>query len=228
MVHATQTHAAAPRRPLQLDPGRIGAQTGTLALNGALLLALLMPIAAPSVIDAARDRDLEVILVPPPVKPPVIEARIVPKPDRARPVPMDTPKPIVPRIEAPPVVFDDPLPNDTRVADVTPPANPVADDLGTDVAPATGAVLQHLSAPPPPYPREALLGGITGTVVLDVHVGVDGRPIGVTIATSSGHRVLDVAARRQVLARWRFVPAQRNGQPVEAIGRVPVEFLLQR
>ena len=96
------------------------------------------------------------------------------------------------------------------------------------VALATGAVWQYLSAPPPPYPRDAMLGGLTGTVVLDVHVGVDGRPIGVTIATSSGHRVLDAAARRQVLARWRFVPAQQNGQAVEAIGRVPVDFVLDR
>ena len=227
MVHATQPHAPTTGRSLQLDIGRIGAQTGTLALNGALLLALLIPVAAPPLIDAARERDLDVILIAPPPKPPVVEARVVPKPDRVRPAPVATPRPVT-RLEAPPVVFDDPQPGDAVVADVTPPADPATDDVGIDVTPATGAVLQYLSAPPPPYPRDALLGGLTGTVVLDVHVGVDGRPIGVTIATSSGHRVLDAAARRQVLARWRFVPAQRNGQAVEAIGRVPVDFVLDR
>jgi protein TonB len=32
----------------------------------------------------------------------------------------------------------------------------------------------------------------------------------------------------QVLARWKFRPAQQAGRPVQAIGRVPVEFRLDR
>ena len=67
---------------------------------------------------------------------------------------------------------------------------------------------------------------LTGTVVLDVLVDIDGQPIDVTIVRSSGHRLLDQAARRVVLTRWTFRPAMRDGQAVQAIGRVPIEFVL--
>ena len=48
------------------------------------------------------------------------------------------------------------------------------------------------------------------------------------VVRSSGHRVLDHAARRQVLSRWMFKPAVQAGAPVQALGRVPVEFRLDR
>ena len=38
---------------------------------------------------------------------------------------------------------------------------------------------------------------------------------------------LDEAARAQVLTRWRFQPATRNGLAVQAIGMVPIEFALK-
>ncbi|WP_312787111.1 energy transducer TonB, partial [Stenotrophomonas indicatrix] len=37
---------------------------------------------------------------------------------------------------------------------------------------------------------------------------------------------LDQAARQQVLRHWRFVPAERDGMAVPAIGMVPVQFSL--
>ncbi|MBE2211979.1 MAG: TonB family protein, partial [Xanthomonadaceae bacterium] len=43
---------------------------------------------------------------------------------------------------------------------------------------------------------------------------------------SSGHRVLDRAAREQVLRKWKFVPARRNGRAVRAVGTVPVAFTI--
>ena len=69
--------------------------------------------------------------------------------------------------------------------------------------------------------------GITGTVLLQVLVGIDGRPLEVTVAQSSGNRELDEAARAQVLKRWSFQPASKNGQAVQAIGMVPIEFALR-
>ena len=53
-----------------------------------------------------------------------------------------------------------------------------------------------------------------------------GNPVSVEIVSGSGHRVLDRAAREQVLRHWRFVPAMRDGRPVPAIGRIPVVFTL--
>jgi protein TonB len=66
-----------------------------------------------------------------------------------------------------------------------------------------------------------------GTVLLEVLVDVDGRPLRVDVRRSSGHRQLDDAAREQVLARWRFRPAMRDGRAIQAIGLVPVNFMLR-
>ena len=71
-----------------------------------------------------------------------------------------------------------------------------------------------------------LLDGKEGTVVLKVLVDVDGKPLSVEIERSSGHRKLDDAARRQVLRKWMFRPAIRDGQALQVYGIVPVSFSL--
>ena len=81
-------------------------------------------------------------------------------------------------------------------------------------------------SPPPAYPGEAVRNGLTGVVELEILVGIDGHPLEARVVRSSGHRLLDAAARRTVLAKWRFQPAMRNGQPVQSLGRVPIEFRL--
>jgi len=63
-------------------------------------------------------------------------------------------------------------------------------------------------------------------VLLRVEVDSGGQPVAVSIERSSGSRHLDQAARQQVLKRWRFEPAQRDGVAVPAIGLVPVQFSL--
>jgi protein TonB len=94
--------------------------------------------------------------------------------------------------------------------------------------PVAGMQLQYLRAPAPPYPRDALRDGLQGSVLLRVLVGVDGQPLEVSIARSSGHRILDQAAREQVLKRWKFRTALQQGMPVKAYGLVPVDFSLGR
>ncbi len=88
------------------------------------------------------------------------------------------------------------------------------------------ASLNPIESPAPTYPRDALREGITGTVELELLVGVDGRVVDVRITHSSGNRQLDNAARDQVLRNWRFQPALRDGIPVQALGRVPIVFTL--
>ncbi|MDE2407031.1 MAG: energy transducer TonB, partial [Xanthomonadaceae bacterium] len=88
--------------------------------------------------------------------------------------------------------------------------------------------LAYRQAPAPSYPRAALLHNLSGTVLLQVLVDENGHPLDVTVARSSGHRELDEAARLQVLKRWSFQPATRNGRAVQALGLVPIEFNLQR
>lgn len=215
----------APR--IQLDPNRIASISGAIAVNGLLLLLLVAPMAAP-VVQPAREEVIRMEIYRKPV--------VVPPPPRdpPRPVQRETPKPhVVPvtqeRVtERPPereVVVADSHEGDYKGVEggetVTPPILPPDDGK-----PMAGAHLEYAEAPAPAYPRDALANNETGSVLLEVLVDVDGRPIEVKVAKSSGVRSLDLAAKRQVLSKWRFKPAMRNGVAVQAIGLVPVDFRL--
>ena len=77
----------------------------------------------------------------------------------------------------------------------------------------------------PQYPRSARRRRLEGMVLLEVKVDAGGDPMSVDVKQSSGHYVLDDAARWAV-ERWRFVPAQRNGVAVAAVVEVPIRFQL--
>jgi periplasmic protein TonB len=114
---------------------------------------------------------------------------------------------------------------ETAAAPDTPPPVPPAVKItlqGTDspsdalawgnrVIPAAPDAVFHNR--PPVYPDEAALNGEQGTVVLLIHVSPAGVTAGVDVARSSGYVLLDRAARDAV-ARWRFLPAVKDGQPV--------------
>jgi periplasmic protein TonB len=129
-----------------------------------------------------------------------------------------------------------------KVREVTPPPQAVTttSDEGTIQAPpvveapVTAAPvaeaapvetnLAYVSAPAPKYPQQAIRGRMQGTVTLRVLVDEAGKPLDVVVESSSGHKVLDDAARNQVLGSWRFQPAVQNGQHVKAWARIPVTF----
>jgi protein TonB len=62
-------------------------------------------------------------------------------------------------------------------------------------------------------------------VLLKVRVGPDGRPMRVRVDRSSGHSVLDRAARDAV-RDWSFRPATRGGKKVAGSVKVPIRFRL--
>jgi protein TonB len=78
-------------------------------------------------------------------------------------------------------------------------------------------------SPPPTYPPAALRRGDSGSVVVRVDVDATGMPFNATIVQRSGSRDLDRAAVDAV-RRWRFMPAQSNGQAVPGSIEVPVDF----
>lgn len=84
----------------------------------------------------------------------------------------------------------------------------------------------YLQNPPPRYPLSARRNGEEGTVLLRVLVTPEGRPGKVELERSSGSAVLDGAALEAV-EHWRFVPARRGSEPVEAWVRVPLVFRLE-
>src|SRR5207244_11292956 len=75
--------------------------------------------------------------------------------------------------------------------------------------------------PLPSYPAAAREQRVEGVVVLSILVGVDGRVVDVSVAASSGSRVLDNAAFSAV-KRWPFAPARRGPRAAEGAveGRV--------
>ncbi|TVR78426.1 MAG: energy transducer TonB [Rhodospirillales bacterium] len=76
--------------------------------------------------------------------------------------------------------------------------------------------------PLPPYPEMARRRGQEGQVVLAVVLAADGTALQVSVADSSGYRLLDQAAAHTV-KRWRFTPDHGRGQ---ATVRVPIAFRL--
>jgi protein TonB len=90
-----------------------------------------------------------------------------------------------------------------------------------------GARVAYGSNPRPPYPLVARRLGKEGVVLLDVLVAPDGRPTEVRLAQSSGFAPLDDSAASTVRNRWRFVPARRDGAPIESRVTVPIRFRIE-
>lgn len=83
----------------------------------------------------------------------------------------------------------------------------------------------YLNNPKPHYPAISRRLGEEGKVLLRVKVAPDGAATEVDLEKSSSFERLDEAAR-QVVTRWRFVPAKRGDQAIETSVIVPVVFRL--
>jgi TonB family protein len=70
------------------------------------------------------------------------------------------------------------------------------------------------------------LDAAEGRVGLKILVRADGSVGGVEVAQSSGRSVLDAAAMREV-SLWKFTPATRDGQPIDAWAVIPLLFVLR-
>jgi TonB family protein len=54
------------------------------------------------------------------------------------------------------------------------------------------------------FPERAQLRGQKGTVLIDVTLDADGHATAAAVEHSSGHLLLDLAAKRSVLEKWQF------------------------
>lgn len=199
---------------LDLDPKRIVATSGAIALHVVVLMMLMMPaqVSSPPRQEETTMTVIEVRPIPPDPPPPIEERRIV-RDTTPRPRPLPTPVA---------VVNDTPSPVDPHVEEVTLEEAPL---VPLEVAPQPSlAQLRALVAPPPVYPPALLRRGIEGVVGLRILVGPDGRAADVVVETSSGHREFDAAAVKVVRTRWRFEPAQLDGAAVSAWAVVQVGF----
>ena len=191
---------------------------------------------------AVREREEEIAAIDPP------PADVAPRPEtKARDAP--------PTVDAAPVPPAKPaVPTDRTVAELRTEAVPAARHSSADVATSadrktnaarlpsrssrgggtptstegeTRAAAPRANNPAPSYPRSSRRRGEEGKVILRVEVLANGRAGTVTVGRSSGFGRLDEAASDAV-RRWRFHPAQRQGQPIATVVRIPVRFALNR
>ena len=157
---------------------------------------------------------------PPVVEPPVVQQAAKPRPVAAKPKvktsphpkPVSRPRPVP--VEPPQTAS--PMPTSARAS-----AQPVPPLREPQYQSAS------LRNPAPSYPPLSRRFGEQGEVMLRVLVSPAGEALQVELLASSGHRRLDEAARKMV-AKWRFIPAQRGQEKVQAWVRVPVLFQLRR
>ncbi|MGB4855887.1 MAG: energy transducer TonB, partial [Candidatus Dechloromonas phosphoritropha] len=81
----------------------------------------------------------------------------------------------------------------------------------------------YLQNPRPSYPPLSRRLGEEGKVLLRVRVSAQGQPLTVDLEKGSNFERLDEAARR-VVTHWRFVPARRGDEAIEATVIVPIVF----
>ena len=129
---------------------------------------------------------------------------------------------------APKTAQPTPISAPSATASAASPSPAVADNPGNPAAPVSAPRFDaaYLLNPKPEYPSLSRRLGEEGRVLLKVRVTAQGLPAAIELEKSSGFERLDEAARR-VVARWRFVPAKRGEQPVEASVIVPIAFRLE-
>jgi len=121
-------------------------------------------------------------------------------------------------LEQPPTVT-------ARVAPEQPPGQPPAGGVAepgaktqvmAKAAPQiTAAVVDAQACSKPDYPKNALRNGDTGTVMLALLIGVDGKVADSRVEKSSGFRELDRAAQAG-LSLCRFQPGTVDGAPQQS------------
>lgn len=188
-----------------------------------------VPPSAPKILNvswiAAPKRIVEPAPPPPPVPPQKVRV-----PPRVRPAPVVPPRPR-PITAAPRPAVAEP----SQAAPSLQPEPPAAVAAAPVEAPAAEAPpaitpprfeADYLSNPRPAYPPASRELGEEGRVLLRVKISPQGQPVEIRLQRGSGHERLDQAALSAVGA-WRFVPARRGSEPIEAWVQVPITFTLR-
>lgn len=170
-------------------------------------------------IEALKPPEPQPVALPAPPPPP---PQAKPTPNRPRPVLAMTPEQQPATVDTPVVAAP------VAVAPEPAPRPPVA---AAPVAPAPAPIVAarynaaYLNNPEPKYPPMSRRLGEEGKVLLRVRVTAEGVAAAVELEKSSNFERLDEAAK-QAVARWRFVPARRGDEAIEASVIVPIVFRL--
>lgn len=206
-----------------LDKGgtRPGAASvfGALAINGAMVAAIIYSV--PDILPREPWATLQIYPVTPDSRPTQPE-----KPD----------KPVVKSagqdILVPPATPTDEQASETQLTSATGPTEltgggiaqlpPVGIDpvfKGAQINPHYVGALQ------PVYPPGMIREEREGVVTVRVLVGTDGRVKALEAVRADAPAFLE-ATRKQAISKWRFLPATRDGEPVESWREMTVRFEL--
>jgi TonB family protein len=117
------------------------------------------------------------------------------------------------------------------------PTAAVLSTSSPDLIPTTGQLLpirvggniqagSLISHPNPVYPSEARLKGIEGVVILSGAIGEDGHLRNLKIASSS-NPLLETSVL-DTIQNWTYRPSLLNGQPVEVLTTITLNFTFSR
>ena len=115
------------------------------------------------------------------------------------------------------IISDFPVPIDPVIEPILEPVIPDPVFIGAQKDPKYAGRFQ------PIYPGTLLRQEVEGKVRLSFLIGADGRVKSVKILSAS-HPRFAAAAEKQALKKWRFIPATRDGQPVEQWQTITVSF----
>jgi protein TonB len=249
-VHTFKLKPAVQHIPLQLSaketaiapeqraPGIswLGLVFVLMAHVGLLVVIALRQVEAPPLVPATP---MMVSLIAPPALEPELAPIIEPVKPEPKPIVKPTPKKVVQEIKP----IDTPVPRQIEATTVPVmeevPSPPVALEAVAEApkAPAKAEPkiedkiepprfgVAYLNNPQPDYPSMSRRLGEEGRVLMKVLVAADGSPKMVELETSSGSERLDNAAVNAV-KKWRFLPARKNNQALDAYVLVPIKFSL--
>jgi len=221
-----------------------------------LIIAILIPLIYTDTLPAAQLTSFLVAPPPPPPPPPPPEAAPVVKTVRAIPRQFDAGRLMAPKSIPKEVAMikEDELPPPTPASGVVggisggfsgggvlgsiigstpvaaPPPPPEVKQAPKALAPQriqVGGNVQQaklIKMVRPTYPPLARQARIQGTVRFTAIIGVDGTIQNLTLV--SGHPLL-VPAAQEAVKQWIYQPTLLNGEPVEVVTQIDVNFTLQ-
>ena len=199
---------------------------GAIAINGLMIAGIIF--AAPDILPEPPWTVLGTYRVPPDPAPPPPAQPISKKPVKvatAQPQPQQPPQ--QPQASKPTNAdngFTQPF---------QPPTDPGAGMKPADPLPVKPEPIfktaqlnpRYADALQPTYPPGMIRAEIEGVVTIRVLIGTDGRVKQVEAVRSDNDAFLETT-RRQALGKWRFLPATRDGVPIESWREMTVRFRL--
>ncbi|MGH8281472.1 MAG: energy transducer TonB [Gammaproteobacteria bacterium] len=161
------------------------------------------------------------VMITPPPQPPSPPQPQEPQPTPTPPVPQPPPQAIA--TQAAQADITTPPPESVPVPSPPQPAQTQTTPQEAAYAQIVSAILEANKR----YPREALMAGDEGTVVISFVLNRDGTVLAFSIEQSSGQPIFDQAVKR-LIHRVHFPPFPRKDHSLRKTFKVPIQFKLSQ